>query len=166
VLAVILTWHSKRIRIPDDVGSVPIEYIATALAQINRWGGRMAVPYNVARHSLDTVRLARLAGESRQIQYECLMHDASEAFVGDVVAPVKAELPAFKALEQQVRGQLAPVFGFSTFEPRIVHAYDLEARAHEYAYLCSGRARDELWRESRDRFLAAYMRLAPADAPR
>jgi hypothetical protein len=66
-----------------------IEEIAHSLAQINRFTGHCRRPYSVAEHSLLVVRIAASEGASPSAQLGALMHDAHEAFTGDVSSPVK-----------------------------------------------------------------------------
>lgn len=160
----IVAWGARLVDL-DNLPALRPYDLAAALAQINRWGGRMLVPYSVARHSIDCARLAREAGEPRWVQYECLMHDATEALVGDLPSPIKAHMPGYIDLEARVRAQLAHVYALEPVEPDAVRAYDLAAREREHAYL-RGSPREEPWRESRDRWYAWYLRLAPAGVPR
>lgn len=58
--------------------------IAHALSQINRYTGHTRVPVSVAEHSL----LCEAAA-SRGCALEALLHDAAEAYLGDLSRPVK-----------------------------------------------------------------------------
>ncbi|SDG31870.1 hypothetical protein SAMN05421827_105120 [Pedobacter terrae] len=60
------------------------EDIAHALSRICRFGGHTLGHYSVAAHSL---LVAALAPEGMKL--EALMHDAAEAYVGDVIKPLK-----------------------------------------------------------------------------
>lgn len=66
-----------------------IEEIAHSLAQINRFTGHCRRPYSVAEHSLLVASIAAHEGASPSAQLGALMHDAHEAFTGDVSSPVK-----------------------------------------------------------------------------
>lgn len=66
-----------------------IHEVAHSLAQINRFTGHAVRPYSVAEHSLLVADLARLEGASTSAQLAALLHDAHEAFTGDVSTPVK-----------------------------------------------------------------------------
>lgn len=66
-----------------------IEEIAHALAQINRFTGHTKRPYSVAEHSLLVCSIAANEGASPMAQLAALLHDAHEAFTGDVSSPVK-----------------------------------------------------------------------------
>jgi hypothetical protein len=67
---------------------VRIEDIAHALARISRYGGHAKCEhYSVAEHSVLGAR--QLGGE---LAFQFLMHDAHEAYTGDVILPVKRML--------------------------------------------------------------------------
>lgn len=66
-----------------------IEEIAHALAQINRFTGHAKRPYSVAEHSMLVATIAAGEGASPVQQLAALLHDAHEAYVGDVSSPLK-----------------------------------------------------------------------------
>jgi len=59
--------------------------IAHGLARIQRFHGQTYLPCSVARHSLVVASIV-----PDEYKLEALLHDAHEAYVGDVVMPVKA----------------------------------------------------------------------------
>ena len=70
--------------------------IATALAKICRWGGMCHEFYSVAEHSVRvSSRAAKLVGERRTpddvmlVRQYALLHDAAEAYLGDLRLPLK-----------------------------------------------------------------------------
>ena len=82
------TYTGKRFELlvprPD---LVDLEDIAHALSLQNRFNGHTRRPYNVAQHS---VLVARAVDHlSAVYQLQALMHDAAEAYIGDLVRPVK-----------------------------------------------------------------------------
>lgn len=87
------------------VDDVRLPDIAHALSIINRFTGHSKVPYSVAQHS---VMVSRLVHPDHALWG--LMHDASEAYLGDVARPLKAMLPAYKELEQHVQQTIAKAF--------------------------------------------------------
>jgi len=68
-------------------GDVLIRDIAFHLSNFNRYGGAVR-GFNVARHSVIVARLMMLFGGCPATQYAGLMHDAHEAYVGDVIHPI------------------------------------------------------------------------------
>lgn len=66
-----------------------IRTIAHSLAQINRFTGHARRPYSVAEHSLLCADIAERMQLPVSLQYACLLHDAHEAYTGDLSSPVK-----------------------------------------------------------------------------
>lgn len=66
-----------------------LEDVAHALALQNRFNGHTKRPYSVAEHSLLVADIAAADGATVLQQLAALMHDAHEAYTGDVVSPVK-----------------------------------------------------------------------------
>ena len=90
--------------------------IAHGLSLTCRYGGQSNKFYSVAEHC---VRLAQyglgpaglLGSERIALAKDLLMHDAAEAYVGDMPYPVKQHLNGFKALEDRLDGVIRQVFG-------------------------------------------------------
>lgn len=64
---------------PRDIGAAPL---ADALAKINRFNGRTPQPWSVAAHSVLVSQLVSPAARGW-----ALLHDAHEAFIGDITTP-------------------------------------------------------------------------------
>ena len=119
-----------------DLSACTLWDIGTTLDRFPRWGARGRYHYGVAAHSLFVAELASRAGhDDPQTRLECLLHDATEAFVGDMTSNLKARCPEFQTLEQNVRDALARRFGLACFEPPIVKQFDLQAREIERRFL-------------------------------
>lgn len=86
---------------------IKIEDIARSLALTNRFNGHTSFPYSVAQHSLLVSRHV-----PQEHALEGLLHDAAEAYLGDLVSPIK-RAPAFAAFveaEHQIEAVIAEVF--------------------------------------------------------
>jgi hypothetical protein len=95
-----------------DPAAVHIGDIAHALSLICRFGGHSAVHYSVAQHSLLVVRILDGLGAPREARLCGLMHDAHEAYVGDVPTPIKALLgAAWAEVEHQAEVAVLAAFG-------------------------------------------------------
>jgi hypothetical protein len=82
---------------------VKIKDIAHALACVCRFGGHTREPYSVAQHSvLVSKRLYNLAPNNIVLQLHGLLHDASEAYIGDMVRPLKVQIPYFMEVEEKL----------------------------------------------------------------
>lgn len=84
--------------------------IAGALAKICRFGGQCPYFYSVAEHSVICAKIAIGDGLPIEFQRAALMHDAAEAFVGDIVKPLKIMLDEFKNIETLVEWTIAEKF--------------------------------------------------------
>lgn len=80
---------------PAANGDPNIEDIAHALANICRWTGHTSRFYSVAEHC---IRAAAIAPP--ECKLHVLMHDATEAYLGDVATPLKQLLPEYSHLEE------------------------------------------------------------------
>ncbi|MDH2399207.1 hypothetical protein ABIB85_007490 [Bradyrhizobium sp. JR1.5] len=102
-----------------------IEDIAHGLAHICRYSGQCNGFYSVAEHSL-------LVSETATgFELEALMHDAAEAFLGDITRPLKQMLPEYKRIEGEVERAIFSRFGIQTPIPREVKQADLRVLAAE-----------------------------------
>lgn len=74
-----------------------IEEIAHSLSQQCRWTGHTKKFYSVAQHCVLCAQ-----NVSKEFEFEALMHDASEAFIGDVSSPLKKKLPDYKKISEPI----------------------------------------------------------------
>jgi hypothetical protein len=88
--------------------------IARALANQCRFGGHCHTFYSIAQHSVLVSELVEQRGGDAEDAFAALMHDAAEAYLGDMPHPLKhrsALGAAFKAaedhLEQAIRARFA-----------------------------------------------------------
>lgn len=73
--------------------------IAHALSHICRFGGHLPRHYSVAEHSIYVAnQLWRTTGD-HQFALAGLLHDATEAYLGDMVRPLKQAMPEYRNAE-------------------------------------------------------------------
>lgn len=114
---------------------VDLRDIAVALSRINRFTGHGRGVVSVARHSVNCYIEAVLRGLPAEHSRLALMHDAAEAYVGDVSRPLKALLPDFKRIEVQVWGAIRARFDLPDELPPIIKEIDNLACITEAAVL-------------------------------
>lgn len=101
---------------------VDIEDIADALSKICRFTGHTSSFYSVAQHSVLVASV--LAGLPAKVRLAGLLHDAAEAYVGDVSLPLKQLLPDYKEIERGVEHAVAAALGFEYPYPPAVKTAD------------------------------------------
>src|SRR5471032_2608075 len=108
------------------IDKVAIEDIAHGLAYQCRFNGQTQAFYSIAQHSLIVAGLV-----PPRLKLAALLHDAAEAYLGDMVKPLKVLLPEFAALEDKVSAIIAATYGldFSDYAP--IKRADLIALATE-----------------------------------
>ena len=107
-----ITYTGRRFHFLDpDPQEIHMLDIAWALAHTPRWGGHTTAPYSVAQHSVVVASLVREAGGWEGPALYALLHDASEAYLGDIPAPVKRFLPDYKRIEATVQEAIYARFG-------------------------------------------------------
>lgn len=137
----LLTSNGK---LTQDSSPVDINDIAAQLAQINRFTGATSRHYSVAEHSLLCANLAGRYGQPAGVQLACLLHDAHEAYLGDMATPIKVALrymrhegfghsSAWDDLENMHADHVAQQLGIDQCDETagIVKQIDLIALAHE-----------------------------------
>lgn len=94
--------------------------IAHALSMLCRWGGHCKFFMSVAQHCVLVSRLGRTLEEKRW----GLLHDASEAYVGDMITPIKRHLQEYRDVEEKVIAAIAKRFKMSLPWPERVSEAD------------------------------------------
>lgn len=101
-----------------------ISDIAHALSNVCRFAGHTPYHYSVAQHS---VYVSQLVAD--EFKLAALLHDAAEAFIGDMVRPLKQIMPEFKEMEKKIEAAIFVRFGlkltniFQIGQPNVVSAY-------------------------------------------
>lgn len=89
-----------------------LDDIAHHLSIIQRYGGALPIniSYSVAEHCVNITNYIICSGkyvhyradELTVLARGALMHDASEAYLGDMVSPIKQHLPEYKKIENEL----------------------------------------------------------------
>lgn len=122
---------------PEDID---IEEIAHSLSNLCRFGGHCKEFYSVAQHSVIVCGLIRdwidwaSADDStrnttadRNLMLTALLHDAPEAYCGDMVRPLKQNIPEFKTIESQIWTVIAAKFNLPFSLPKEIEIEDARA---------------------------------------
>jgi 5'-deoxynucleotidase YfbR-like HD superfamily hydrolase len=102
-----------------DPAFVHIGEIAIALSRINRFLGHTLEPYTVAEHCVRVSYLLADWGHGFEMQMRGLLHDAAEAFIGDITAPTKALIRqhtyALDVAEERIERAILEAVGLQHF---------------------------------------------------
>ena len=101
---------------PNDVDP---EDIAHALSLLCRYNGHVERFYSVAEHC---VLMSRAVAPEHALW--ALLHDATEAYIGDMIRPLKVHMPDYRAAEDGVMRAIAARFGIGYDTPPEVKAAD------------------------------------------
>lgn len=123
---------------------VHLKDIAVSLAYTCRYGGHCGSQafYSVAEHSLLMAEYAMQEKNDRQLALLALMHDASEAYTGDLVRAVKYGLDdSFQEMENKIQEVIFKKFhlweGYLHYKEEI-HEIDMRITVNEKKVLFPG----------------------------
>jgi len=103
-------------------GMILVDDIVHSLSLINRFNGAAKFPYSVAQHSLYVAGLL-----PPELKLHGLLHDAPEAYVGDMVSPLKKIMTEYKEVEAGIARVVAEVLEMSWVEVRDRYSSELRA---------------------------------------
>ena len=124
----VITYSGNRFNILDpNPADVKLEDIACALARQARFNGHTRFFFSVGQHSC----LGAEISPTKEIALHMLFHDATEAYVGDLVSPVKALLPDFEIIESRIHWAISKAFNLEYPLPKVVKQIDRRLLATE-----------------------------------
>jgi 5'-deoxynucleotidase YfbR-like HD superfamily hydrolase len=129
-----------------DPAAIEIADVAHGLANHCRFGGHCSVFYSVAQHSCVVADAVRERGADAQTVLYALLHDASEAYLGDLPHPVKHRSEfgvLYREIEEPLQAAILARFGVTAAAAQLVKQIDRAALAAERAALM--RAADDAW---------------------
>jgi len=154
---VIRTSSGKFINVFEPTPDmICIEDIAHSLAHQCRFGGHLPQFYSVAQHSI----MCAMHVSSDADRFAALMHDASEAYLLDMPSPIKARLPEYKSIEDNLMRVIAEKFGFEYPLSEAVKQVDRSMLEYEYNGLMQGKMSNYIqcldFSQAREQFLMMY----------
>lgn len=120
---------------PEDID---IRDIAHALSLICRANGHTRFFYSVGQHSISCYKEAETRGLSHRIQLGCLLHDSSEAYMSDVMRPIKSKLTEYLKIEDRLQNMIWSYFIgelLTDAEKKIIFQIDDEILSYEFIHL-------------------------------
>ncbi len=167
------TWmetYSGRafdLRAPDTRAIVPMD-IAHGLAMQCRFNGQCRRFYSVAEHCIHVANLLAAEGHHCTVQLYGLLHDAEEAYMGDLTSPLKAALPEARAIGANIRTAVRVALGLPAILPEQAQADIRRADAvllatEAKALMASGGLGWQLPEEASDRIALRFWGPAQAE---
>ena len=108
-----MNTYSGRKFPPMEISAenIYLEDIAHALSLLCRGGGHIKYFYSVGQHSINCANEAKARGWSDRLVLACLLHDASEAYISDIIRPVKVHLSNYLEIENMMMQAVLERFG-------------------------------------------------------
>jgi len=131
-MSIVRTYTGKNVDLlkprPQDID---VRDIAHHLAKLDRYNGAGQFTFSVGHHSL-------LVSDALPKEYKLhgLLHDATEAYLGDVVSPLKKLLPDYRKIEQGVMSAICNKFEITFPRPGIIKKADMAVMAAEMHQVC------------------------------
>ena len=109
-----------------NADQIYIRDIAKALSKQCRFNGHCSHFYSVAQHSIHVAEIA-----PTELKLVALLHDAAEAYMGDIPTPLKKLLPQYKDMERKVENVILQAYGIKPDKIFDIKPYDLILLATE-----------------------------------
>lgn len=168
-MSFIQTFRNRKFDLRScEVADLDIEDIAHALALVNRFGGHTREPLSVAQHSVMAAILASRYGVD---PLSMLLHDAAEAYIGDMPKHIKLFLGApYAEMEERVQRCISQKYGTTWPMTDAMKRLDMDLLETEFRDLKGKRAEGVpsygtpldiivepwTWQRSEDRFLSLF----------
>lgn len=104
-----------------------IEDIAHALSNTARFAGHSKIMIPVSQHCLHMYN-----NVPQHLKIAALLHDASEAYIGDMPKPFKSLMPDYQKLEDKIMHMVAGKYGFDYPLDPIVKKADMDMLEYEW----------------------------------
>lgn len=125
---------------------IEIKDIAHALSFMTRANGQFPEFYSVGQHSIHCMEEAKARGYSIRVQLACLLHDGSEAYMADIIRPIKKHLPEYLEIEAGLQGTIYQKYlkaPLTKEEAELVKSVDDDLLYHEFFHYMREALADE-----------------------
>jgi len=117
---------------------VSIQDIAHSLSNLCRYNGHSLRHYSVAEHSVLVATYAQAVLHKSPVEIlHALLHDAGEAYTGDIATPMKEAVPALRPFLKKIDAVVLGAFGLPPEKPEWLDEVDRRIRHDEKAYIMS-----------------------------
>lgn len=124
--------NGDRLNLLDpDPDKIHITHIAAALSKLCRFGGQCFNFYSVGEHSY---HVSSIYYNDIELALAGLLHDSSEAYMQDIVTPLKSLLPKYNQLEKRLQKVI-----FKKYNIDLTLLNNIHANADHYAAYVEGR---------------------------
>lgn len=89
-----------------------------------RYNGHCSQFHSVLEHSVFVAEIIKRKGGTDLEQMLGLLHDVTEAYIGDMVTPLKLEMPKFREVEDAIWDAFAKTYGLPAVMPDIIKVAD------------------------------------------
>ena len=112
----VLTTRSGRKLDPLNITAddIDIEDIAYSLSMQCRFNGHCKNFYSVAQHSIRVAEAATGNPHHEKYRLELLLHDAAEAYIGDLITPIKRLCVEYTDIEFRINLAIAKKFNLNS----------------------------------------------------
>lgn len=92
---------------------ITLEDIAHALSLMCRGNGQVVHFYSVGQHCINCAKEAEARGWNARLQLGSLLHDAAEAYMSDLITPIKVHMPQYYEIEDRFLKAVYDKFGLA-----------------------------------------------------
>lgn len=141
---------------------IAIEQIAHSLSLQCRYNGQISEFYSIAQHSMLVAQFLEERYSDSDISLCGLLHDAAEAYIGDLVTPIKNHVKVFVDLEENILERILKkynVYSIYKINEPYIHKVDRELYYAEVQYFFEGATKiiDELPYNNREDLTMAFL---------
>jgi hypothetical protein len=111
-----------------NVDAITLDDLAIGLATKMRWNGFTRSPMTVAEHCIRMSEMVPI-----EHAFDALMHDCTEAILGDMPKPFKLLMPEFDQIEQRLYSKMAAHYGLS--DPILPIVKEMDAQALQWEWV-------------------------------